>query len=658
MNFCARASGAGSRTLRSLACECVGPRGGSGSAPSSRNVETFATATPVSLESKEKEEETLTLRTSDESDALLRIRHSSAHLMAQAVQKLYAGAQVTIGPWTEYGFYYDFDLTKVELEESGTFSDADLKKIRKEMIRLIKRKLPIWEEVVSIEVASERIKASGEPYKLEILESILQRDPEATITIFHNGELGDKDHWWDLCAGPHVDSTGDLNPKGLALESVSGAYWRGDEKNQMLQRVYGTAWETSAELKAYEKMKREAKKRDHRKLGQDLDLFSIQEGAGGGLVFWHPKGACVRNIVETFWRDTHMARGYDLVYSPHIAKIDLWKTSGHYDFYGENMFRSIAVDEEEYQLRPMNCPFHIQMYNNTLHSYREFPLRWAELGTVYRYERSGALHGLFRVRGFTQDDAHIFCLPSQLTSEILGVLDLTEEMLSAFGFVDYEINLSTRPEKYVGSDAIWEQSEKALQEALQMKGWDFVVDEGGGAFYGPKIDLKIKDAIGRKWQCSTLQVDFNLPERFDMEYVDEENSRQRPIMLHRAIFGSVERFFGVLVENFAGSFPLWLAPVQARVVVVSDTVKEYAEGCVQAMRAQGMRAELAGGESLGKLIRNAEVAKVPLILVVGNKEVETGTVSVRSRHQGDLGAMSVEDLVVGMAKAVADRTPY
>eukprot|EP00213_Chloropicon_mariensis_P004667 CAMPEP_0197474492 /NCGR_PEP_ID=MMETSP1309-20131121/5947_1 /TAXON_ID=464262 /ORGANISM="Genus nov. species nov., Strain RCC998" /LENGTH=626 /DNA_ID=CAMNT_0043014159 /DNA_START=227 /DNA_END=2107 /DNA_ORIENTATION=- len=620
----------------------------------SRLVHASAVATSAEQQSGKspaEEPAEIVLRTSDESEELLRIRHTSSHILAQAVQKLFPGAQVTIGPWTDMGFYYDFDLEE-------PLSDKDLKAIRKEMIRIIKRKLPMWEEVVSVAEAEKRIKEIEEPYKLEILESILERDPSAQITLWHTGETEDKDHWWDLCGGPHVESTGKINPKGLALENVSGAYWRGDENKQMLQRVYGTAWETSQELQAYKKMKQEALKRDHRKLGKDLNLFSIQEGAGGGLVFWHPKGSVVRNQIEEHWRNIHIARGYDLVYTPHIADIDLWKTSGHYDFYGENMFQGINIDDKEYQLRPMNCPFHVLMYKNAPHSYREFPLRWGELGTVYRYERSGALHGLFRVRGFTQDDAHIFCLPSQVTDEIKNVLDLVEDLLSAYGFVEYEVNLSTKPEKSVGSNEIWDLAESSLKEALQLKGWDHIVDVGGGAFYGPKIDIKIKDAIGRKWQCSTIQLDFNLPERFDMEYVDEENGRPRPIMIHRAIFGSIERFMGVLIESYAGLFPLWLAPIQARIVIVNDSVREYANSCLEMFKSYGLRVDIAGGESLGKLIRNAEVQKIPLIMVVGNNEVETKTLSLRSRHQGDMGSMTPEKIIEEMKQAVVEKSKY
>ena len=362
-----------------------------------------------------------------------------------------------------------------------------------------------------------------------------------------------------MCAGPHLNRTGDLHPKAFALESVAGAYWRGDETQPQLQRIYGSAWETPEQLQAYLTQKEEAKRRDHRKLGQALDLFSIQEAAGGGLVFWHPKGARMRLLIEDYWRQAHLQGGYELLYTPHIANRSLWQTSGHLDFYQENMFEQMAVEAQPYQLKPMNCPFHVLTYQHRLHSYRELPIRWAELGTVYRYERSGVLHGLMRVRGFTQDDAHIFCLPEQVTAEILGVLNLTEQILSDFGFTEYEVNLSTRPAKSVGSDDIWGLATKALQNALDLKGWAYVIDEGGGAFYGPKIDIKIQDAIGRLWQCSTLQVDFNLPDRFDLHYVAADGSRQRPIMIHRAIFGSLERFFGILVENYAGDFPCgWL----------------------------------------------------------------------------------------------------
>ena len=468
--------------------------------------------------------------------------------MAMAVQKVFPSAQCTIGPWIDRGFYYDFYYPE-------GFTDKDMKKIQKEMYKIIRKDYPLRREEVSREEAERRIREINEPYKLEILEAI-KTEP---ITIYHIG-----DEWWDLCAGPHVESTGKLDQKAFALESVAGAYWRGDETKPMLQRIYGTAWENEAQLQAYNDFKAEAKRRDHRTIGKDLALFSLQQdNAGGGLVFWHPKGAHMRHMIETYWKDLHLARGYELLYSPHVAKQELWKTSGHSDFYSENMYQPIKVEDEMYQLKPMNCPFHIVVYQDGYYSYKDLPIRWAELGTVYRYERSGTMHGLFRVRGFTQDDAHIFCLPDQITDEIKSVLDLTEEILSTFGFKEFEVNLSTRPEKSVGDDKIWDTAEGALKDALQMKGWDYIVDDGGGAFYGPKIDIKILDAIGRKWQCSTVQLDFNLPERFDLSYVDRENAKQRPIMIHRAIFGSLERFFGILTENYAGEFPLWLPPLQA-----------------------------------------------------------------------------------------------
>ncbi|CAM6041813.1 unnamed protein product [Sphagnum compactum] len=579
------------------------------------------------------------LPTNESSENLLKIRHTSAHVMAMAVQKLFPDAQVTIGPWIEKGFFYDFDMKE-------PFTEKDLKKIKKEMDRIISRNLPLMREEVSREEAEQRIKAINEPYKLEILEGI-KTEP---ITIYHIGE-----EWWDLCAGPHVERTGQLNRRAIELEFVAGAYWRGDEKNQMLQRIYGTAWESEEQLKAYQMQKEEAKRRDHRRLGQDLNLFSIQEDAGGGLVFWHPKGAMVRHIIEDYWKRIHLARGYELLYTPHVAKLDLWKTSGHFDFYRENMFDQMNIEEELYQIRPMNCPFHIQIYKDSLRSYRELPMRVAELGTVYRYERSGTLHGLFRVRGFTQDDGHIFCLPEQIRDEIRGVLDLTEDVLNQFGFHRFEINLSTRPEKAVGSDAIWERATTALREALEDKGWDYSIDEGGGAFYGPKIDVKIEDAIGRKWQCSTIQVDFNLPERFKMVYVDSDTSRKQPIMIHRAILGSIERFFGILVENYAGDFPLWLAPVQARLLPVTDHEVDYCKKVVAKLKEREIRAEVLFGERLSKLIRNAETQKIPVMAVVGPKEVESDTLTVRTRHGGELGTITVDELASRIQLAVSSR---
>ncbi|GAB2285218.1 hypothetical protein Dimus_019670 [Dionaea muscipula] len=583
----------------------------------------------------------IVLPTNESSERLLRIRHTCAHVMAMAVQKLYPDAKVTIGPWIENGFYYDFDVEPL--------TDKDLKRIKKEMDRVIGRNLPLTREEVSREEARKRIIALNEPYKLEILESI----KEEPITIYHIG-----DEWWDLCAGPHVESTGNINRKAVELESVAGAYWRGDEKRPMLQRIYGTAWESEQQLKAYLHFKEEAKRRDHRRLGQDLDLFSIQDEAGGGLVFWHPKGAVVRHVIEDTWKRIHIEHGYDLLYTPHVARADLWRISGHLDFYRENMYDQMKIEDELYQLRPMNCPYHILVYKRRLHSYRDFPIRVAELGTVYRYELSGSLHGLFRVRGFTQDDAHIFCLEDQIKDEIRGVLDLTEKILLQFGFRHYEVNLSTRPDKAVGDYDIWDKATSALKDALEDKGWSYEVDEGGGAFYGPKIDLKIEDALGRKWQCSTIQVDFNLPQRFDITYVDSNTVKKRPIMIHRAVLGSLERFFGVLIEHYAGDFPLWLSPVQARVLPVTDTQLAYCKEVASKLKANGIRAEVCHGERLPKLIRIAEKQKIPLMAVVGPKEVETQSVTIRSRFGGELGTMPIDDFICRIKNAAENRTSF
>eukprot|EP00177_Eucheuma_denticulatum_P005804 GFKZ01010592.1.p1 GENE.GFKZ01010592.1~~GFKZ01010592.1.p1 ORF type:complete len:701 (-),score=109.48 GFKZ01010592.1:212-2227(-) len=584
----------------------------------------------------------IVLPTNESSPQLLRARHTAAHVMAMAVQKLFPKAQVTIGPWIENGFYYDFDV-----EEA--FSDRDLRRIKKEMDKIIRMKLPLVREVVSREEAERRIAEVGEKYKMEILGGL--EDP---ITLYHIG-----DRWWDLCAGPHVEHTGMLDAKCIALESVAGAYWRGDENNTMLQRIYGTCWETAEQLNEYLRRKEEAKRRDHRVLGQRLGLFSVREEAGGGLVFWHPKGSRVRRLMEDFWKDEHVEGGYELLYTPHVANVDLWKTSGHLEFYRESMFDQMKVEDEEYQLKPMNCPFHCLVFKEGLRSYRELPLRWAELGTVYRYERSGTLHGLMRVRGFTQDDAHIFCLPEQLADEIRRVLDLTENILSRFGFSEYEIMLSTRPEKSVGSDEIWERATAALKEALAAKGWGYSVDDGGGAFYGPKIDVKIKDAIGRLWQCSTIQCDFNLPQRFELEYVAADGSRQQPIMVHRAIFGSVERFFGILVESFAGEFPLWLAPVQMKLLPVTDEAREYCKRVQQEAQGRGLRVEVdSSGERLGKMVRNGEKERVPLMAIVGQKEVDSRKLSVRSRKTGDLGERDTERVLETIGIAVRESVDY
>jgi threonyl-tRNA synthetase len=561
--------------------------------------------------------------------------------MAMAVQKLFPNAQVTIGPWTETGFYYDFDNPE-------PFTEDDLKAIKKEMGKIIGRKLPLERIEVSRDEAETRIKAQNEPYKLEILERL-----QEPITLYTLG-----DQWWDLCAGPHVENTKELHPKAFELESVAGAYWRGDETKAQLQRIYGTAWETPEQLAEHKRRKVEALRRDHRRLGKDLELFSIEDEAGAGLVFWHPRGARMRLLIEDFWRQAHFEGGYELLYTPHVADISLWKTSGHLDFYAESMFGPMQVDEREYQLKPMNCPFHVLTYASKLRSYRELPIRWAELGTVYRYERPGVMHGLMRVRGFTQDDAHVFCLPDQISDEILRILDLTERILSTFDFNHYEINLSTRPEKSIGSEAVWELATKGLTEALERKGWNFKIDEGGGAFYGPKIDLKIEDAIGRMWQCSTIQLDFNLPERFGLDYVAADGSKQQPIMIHRAIFGSLERFFGIMTENYAGDFPFWLAPEQIRLLPVTDDVQPYAEQVLNQLKTAGIRATIdQSGDRLGKIIRTGEQMKIPVLAVIGAKEAEQNAISLRSRRDGDLGVTSVDALLKAAQRANAERQP-
>jgi threonyl-tRNA synthetase len=594
-------------------------------------------------------------------EKLVRIRHTCAHIMAMAVQKLFPGTKVATGPVTENGFYYDFDCPV-------SITPDDLGKIEQQMGWIIKANLPIIREEVQRDEIRAEIAELNEPYKLEILERIPEKEtitryfigspdtakPESSLFITDIQPANN--YWWDLCAGPHINFTGEIHPDAFQLLNIAGAYWQGDETKAQLQRIYGTAWQTKEQLQAYLKQREEALRRDHRKLGQELNLFSIQEDAGGGLVFWHPKGAIIRYIIEDYWRKAHLESDYQLLYTPHIANLDLWKTSGHFDFYKESMFDSMDVENQAYQIKPMNCPFHVLTYKHQLHSYRELPLRWAELGTVYRYERSGALHGLMRVRGFTQDDAHIFCLPNQIADEILGVLNLTEQILSDFGFKNYEVNLSTRPDKSVGNDEVWELATSALEQALNAKGWNYVVDEGGGAFYGPKIDIKIQDAIGRLWQCSTIQVDFNLPERFDMEYIAADGNRQRPIMIHRAIFGSLERFFGILIENYSGDFPLWLAPVQLRLLPVSDDFREYAESVAISFKKAGIRVEIdSSGERLGKQIRTAELEKIPVVTVVGKKEVENQNLSVRTRQSGDLGVLNIDELLHRLQEAITSK---
>jgi threonyl-tRNA synthetase len=561
-------------------------------------------------------------------EGLYFIRHTAAHIMAEAVQSLFPEAKVTIGPVIDNGFYYDF-------EYSRGFTPEDLENIEKKMKEIIGQKKPLIRKKVSRDDAISIFDKDGENYKVEIVNDLPSDEP---ITIY------DQNGWYDLCRGPHAPSTGFV--KAFKLLNSAGAYWRGDEKNAMLQRIYGTAFWDRKELKKYLDRLEEAKKRDHRKLGKELDLFSIQEEVGAGLVLWHPKGSRIRRVIEDFWREKHEEYGYELLYTPHVAHIDLWKTSGHLDFYNENMFPRMDFENTEYQLKPMNCPFHIMIYKTNLRSYRDLPLRWAEIGTVYRYERSGVLHGLLRVRGFSQDDAHIFCRPDQIEEEVIGVLDLMILFLSTFGFDDYEIYLSTRPDKFVGDADVWDRATDALRNALDSKGLQYEVDEGGGAFYGPKIDLKIKDVLGRAWQCSTVQVDFNLPERFDMTFVGEDNSRHQPIMIHRAIFGSMERFFGVLVEHYGGAFPLWLSPVQMRIATIGGEQVEYGEKVFKTLKENGLRVEKDfRNEKLGFKVREAQLEKIPYLLVIGNNEMESGTVAPRKLGGKNLPTMTVDEFM-------------
>ena len=550
------------------------------------------------------------------------MRHSAAHVMADAVLKLFPEAKMGIGPPTQDGFYYDFDVSR-------PFTPEDLEQIESLMREAMSGGFPFEREELSRQQAEELF--SDQPYKLELIEGLGE---SAVISIYrHNGFV-------DLCQGPHVGNTAEI--PAMKLLSVAGAYWRGDEKRPMLQRIYGTAFESEDELDGHLARLEEAERRDHRTLGRQLGLYSIHDEIGPGLVVWHPKGGRVRSLIEDYWKDIHYRRGYDVVYSPHIGRSTLWQTSGHLDFYREGMFSAVEVDEQEYYLKPMNCPFHITIYRSALRSYRELPLRFAELGTVYRYERSGVLHGLMRVRGFTQDDAHIFCRPEQVEDEVGGVLELTFELMEAFGFSDYSIALSTRPEKYVGDLEMWEHATKSLQGALEARGLPFTVDEGGGAFYGPKIDINITDALGRAWQCTTVQFDFNLPERFDLTYQDDQGGRSRPYMVHRAILGSMERFLGVLIEHYGGAFPVWLAPVQAVVIPIADRHAEYALNVLSVLSEAGLRAEVdSRNERMNQKIRTAQLQKVPYMLVVGDREAEAGAVAVRSRDGGDLGAMSL-----------------
>ncbi len=553
--------------------------------------------------------------------------HSSAHLMAQAVKELFPNAKLAIGPPVENGFYYDIDV-------DHPFTAEDLEAIEKRMRDLVKQSLEIRREEIPLKEAVDLFKSMGDDYKIEILSEI----EDDSVSLYRQG------NFVDLCRGPHLPNTSYIKyPK---LLNVAGAYWRGDEKNKMLQRIYGTAFPKKSLLEDYLHLLEEAKRRDHRKLGKELDLFSISENVGPGLILWHPKGAFIRNVIETFWREEHLNAGYDLLYTPHIARLDLWRTSGHLDFYRESMFSPMEVDEVKYQLKPMNCPFHIQIYKSQLRSYRDLPLRWAELGTVYRYERSGVLHGLMRVRGFTQDDAHIFCRPDQIESEVMSVLDFTMFFLRTFGFENFNVYLSTQPEKFVGSQENWDISTNALKEALEKKGIDYKIDPGEGVFYGPKIDIKIKDVLNREWQCTTIQVDFNLPERFDVNYIAEDGQAHRTIMIHRALLGSLERFFGVLIEHYGGDFPAWLAPVQVAILPITERSRDYALSVQTELKKAGVRTFLDDrNEKVGYKIREAETQKIPYMIVLGDRETQENKISYRKRHQGDQGQIELPDFI-------------
>ena len=582
-----------------------------------------------------------------ESESLKKIRHTTSHVMAMAVQKLFPKAQVTIGPWIENGFYYDFDTPE-------PFTEQDLKAIKKEMIKIINRKLPVIREELSREEAERRIKEINEPYKLEILEGLIE-----PITIYHVGE-----EWWDLCAGPHLENTSELNPKAIELESLAGAYWRGDETKAQLQRIYGTAWETPEQLAAYKHRKEEALRRDHRKLGKELGLFIFADPVGPGLPLWTPKGTVLRSILEDYLKQEQIKRGYLQVVTPHIARVDLFKISGHWQKYKEDMFPLMAEDEEAaakeqgFVMKPMNCPFHIQIYKSELRSYRELPMRLAEFGTAYRYEQSGELGGLTRVRGFTVDDSHLFVTPEQLDQEFLNVVDLILSVFKSLQLKNFKARLSFRDpnnlEKYIGSDEAWEKAQGAIRRAVETLGMNYFEGIGEAAFYGPKLDFIFQDVLDREWQLGTVQVDYNLPERFDLEYVAEDGTRKRPVMIHRAPFGSLERLIGILIEQYAGDFPLWLAPIQVRLLPVSAEFLPFAKEVAAKMKALNIRAEAdENSERLGKLIRNAEKDKIPVMGVVGAKEVEANSLNIRTRASGELGAISVDEVIGRLQAAIS-----
>ncbi len=564
-------------------------------------------------------------------------RHSTSHVMAHAVKRLFPGAKIAIGPAIQDGFYYDFDIEK-------TFAPEDISAIEKEMEEIIKKDSSFVRKEMPKEEAIQIFEKMGEIYKVELLREI----PDEKVSVY------EEDGFIDLCRGPHLASAGKI--AAFKLLSVAGAYWRGDEKHKMLQRIYGTSFDNTKDLKKYLEFLEEVKKRDHRRLGKELDLFSISDEIGSGLILWHPNGALIRKTIEDFWRNEHLKADYKILYTPHIAKLELWKRSGHFDFYRENMYSSMEIEGVDYEIKPMNCPFHLSVYKSSLRSYRDLPIRYAELGTVYRYERSGVLHGLLRVRGFTQDDAHIFCREDQIEEEILNVLDFTLFILRTFGFEHYNIYLSTRPEKYVGSLDNWERSTIALKKALETKGLSFIIDPGEGVFYGPKIDIKVKDSLGRPWQCSTIQVDFNNPERFDITYRGADGKEHRPIMVHRALMGSLERFFGILIEHYAGAFPLWLAPVQVSVLTISEKHAAYAGKFTAELKNKGIRAELdLDNEKIGNKIRKSTVRKIPYSIIIGDKEISEERMMIRKRNGENSGPSSMEELFSFLEEEINSR---
>ncbi len=566
------------------------------------------------------------------------LRHSTAHVMAEAVLEMFPDAQIAIGPSIENGFYYDFDLPRPLTEE-------DLDVITKNMRKIINSGHEFVRKEVTREEAKEIFK--DQKYKLELLDAIPEGE---TVTIYNQGGFT------DLCRGPHVKNTKDLAADGFKLLSIAGAYWRGSEKNKMLTRIYGTAWASKADLKAYMDHLADVEKRDHRKLGKELDLFSLHEEAGPGLVYWHPRGARVRQVIEQFWREEHYKNGYEMVYTPHVGKSWLWETSGHLGFYKDGMYPPMEMDNTDYYVKPMNCPFHIMIYQNSKRSYRDLPFRWAELGTVYRFEKAGSLHGLMRVRGFTQDDAHLFVTPDQMDDEIMEVLRFSLHMLHSFGFNDIHAYISTKPEKSVGEKEKWDAATEALKKAVEKEGLKYDIDEGGGAFYGPKIDLKIKDAIGREWQLSTVQFDFNLPERFKMTFVDKDGVEKRPYMIHRALLGSIERFFGVLIEHYAGAFPPWLSPDQIAIIPVGDMAYEYAKDVEKKLKEEGFRVVTdLSDDRMNAKIRKAQKQKTPYMLILGEKERDEKLVSVRYRNGKQDNLINLEEFIKSVHRTIDNK---